>query len=89
VAVPIIVDADTGYGNPINVIRTVRDFERPGVAGCSCPRPPQSRSFLATLRSAGEPGGVLSDLPTIEAFVNTLGRAELRELEARFGDQPL
>ena len=29
---PVIADADTGYGNPINVIRTVRDFERAGVA---------------------------------------------------------
>ena len=32
VAVPLIADADTGYGNPINVIRTVRDYERSGVA---------------------------------------------------------
>lgn len=33
VAIPVIADADTGYGNPINVIRTVRDYERAGVAG--------------------------------------------------------
>ncbi len=33
VAVPVIADADTGYGNPINVVRTVRDYERAGVAG--------------------------------------------------------
>src|SRR5438552_17552370 len=26
----LIVDADTGYGNPINVMRTVRAFERAG-----------------------------------------------------------
>src|SRR5581483_3767223 len=32
VAVPVIADADTGYGNPINVIRTVRDYEKAGVA---------------------------------------------------------
>ncbi len=30
---PVIADADTGYGNPINVIRTVQDYERAGVAG--------------------------------------------------------
>lgn len=30
---PVISDADTGYGNPLNVIRTVREFERAGVAG--------------------------------------------------------
>ncbi|MCX5042105.1 oxaloacetate decarboxylase [Aldersonia sp. NBC_00410] len=29
---PLIADADTGYGNPINVIRTVREYERAGVA---------------------------------------------------------
>jgi len=29
---PLIVDADTGYGNAINVIRTVQDLERLGVA---------------------------------------------------------
>jgi 2-methylisocitrate lyase-like PEP mutase family enzyme len=29
---PLIADADTGYGNPVNVIRTVTDFERAGVA---------------------------------------------------------
>ena len=29
---PVIADADTGYGNPLNVIRTVREFERTGVA---------------------------------------------------------
>jgi 2,3-dimethylmalate lyase len=30
--VPLIADADTGYGSPINVIRTVREYERAGVA---------------------------------------------------------
>ena len=30
---PVIADADTGYGNPINVRRTIRDYERAGVAG--------------------------------------------------------
>lgn len=33
VSVPIIVDADTGYGNAINVVRTVRALERAGAAG--------------------------------------------------------
>ncbi|MDI3299360.1 MAG: isocitrate lyase/PEP mutase family protein [Bacillota bacterium] len=32
VEVPVIADADTGYGNPINVIRTVQEYERAGVA---------------------------------------------------------
>jgi 2-methylisocitrate lyase-like PEP mutase family enzyme len=30
---PLIVDADTGYGNALNVRRTVRAFERAGAAG--------------------------------------------------------
>jgi 2,3-dimethylmalate lyase len=30
--IPLIADADTGYGGPINVMRTVREYERAGVA---------------------------------------------------------
>jgi 2-methylisocitrate lyase-like PEP mutase family enzyme len=33
VEVPVVADADTGYGNELNVVRTVRDYERAGVAG--------------------------------------------------------
>jgi carboxyvinyl-carboxyphosphonate phosphorylmutase len=29
---PVIADADTGYGNSLNVIRTVQEYERAGVA---------------------------------------------------------
>ncbi len=32
VSVPVVCDADTGYGNPINVWRTVREYEKAGVA---------------------------------------------------------
>ncbi len=32
VDVPVLADADTGYGNPLNVIRTVREYEKAGVA---------------------------------------------------------
>ena len=34
VDIPIIVDADTGYGNPLNVHRTVRELIAAGAAGC-------------------------------------------------------
>src|SRR5687768_6214023 len=34
VTIPIIVDADTGYGNPLNVIRTVNELIAAGAAGC-------------------------------------------------------
>jgi len=30
---PVIADADTGYGGPLNVIRTVRELERAGISG--------------------------------------------------------
>ena len=30
---PVICDADTGFGNAVNVVRTVRELERAGVAG--------------------------------------------------------
>ena len=33
VDIPVFCDADTGYGNPINVVRTVEEFENAGVAG--------------------------------------------------------
>jgi 2-methylisocitrate lyase-like PEP mutase family enzyme len=33
VPVPVIADADNGYGNAINVIRTVREYVQTGVAG--------------------------------------------------------
>jgi 2-methylisocitrate lyase-like PEP mutase family enzyme len=33
VSVPVIADADTGYGNELNVTRTVREYEMRGVCG--------------------------------------------------------
>ena len=33
VSIPVIADGDTGYGGPLNVIRTVREYERAGVSG--------------------------------------------------------
>ena len=33
VKLPVIADADTGYGNELNAIRTVREYEKRGVAG--------------------------------------------------------
>ncbi|MEW6262296.1 MAG: isocitrate lyase/PEP mutase family protein [Thermodesulfobacteriota bacterium] len=32
VDIPLIADADTGYGNPMNVVRTIRAFEKSGAA---------------------------------------------------------
>ena len=33
VSIPVVCDADTGYGNALNVQRTVREYEAAGVAG--------------------------------------------------------
>jgi carboxyvinyl-carboxyphosphonate phosphorylmutase len=33
VEIPVIADADTGYGNELNVTRTIREYELRGVAG--------------------------------------------------------
>jgi 2-methylisocitrate lyase-like PEP mutase family enzyme len=33
VKIPVIADADTGYGNELNTIRTVNAYERAGIAG--------------------------------------------------------
>jgi len=33
VALPLIVDADTGFGNAVNMVRTIRTLERAGAAG--------------------------------------------------------
>jgi carboxyvinyl-carboxyphosphonate phosphorylmutase len=32
VSIPVIADADTGYGNHLNVMRTVEEYERAGIA---------------------------------------------------------
>lgn len=32
-SIPVLSDADTGYGNAVNVMRTIWEFERAGVAG--------------------------------------------------------
>ena len=32
IGVPLIADADTGYGNELNVVRMIREYERAGVA---------------------------------------------------------
>ncbi len=31
---PVVADADTGFGGPLNVARTVVLYEAAGVAGC-------------------------------------------------------
>lgn len=60
IRIPVLADCDTGYGNAINAIRAVREFERRGVAGICiedaeapkrCSFYSQTRRGLAPLRS--------------------------------------
>ena len=58
VEIPLFADADTGYGNALNVMRTVRAYERAGVAGLHLEDQelPKSEAELARLgASIGKP----------------------------------
>ena len=61
VGVPVIADADTGYGNALNVIRTVHEFEGAGVAAAVAAR--QRPEFLIIARTP----------PVTHAFLRGLG----------------
>ena len=63
VAIPLICDADTGYGNAVNVRRTVEEFEAAGVAAIHledqvspkrCGHLPGSRPVVTTEEHAGK-----------------------------------
>jgi len=53
VTIPVFADADTGYGNAINVMRTVREYEQAGLAGLRHVAP----SALQRLEPGTEFGG--------------------------------
>ena len=74
--VPLLADADTGYGAPINVIRTVREYEDAGVAAIQL----EDQAFPKKC-------GHLPDKELVGAddFARTLGAA----LEARSDDAML
>ena len=63
VSIPLICDADTGYGNAVNVAYTVREFEAAGVAGIHiedqvapkrCGHLPGSRPVISMEEHAGK-----------------------------------
>jgi 2-methylisocitrate lyase-like PEP mutase family enzyme len=55
VRVPLICDADTGYGNPINVWRTVREYESAGAAAILAGKQViASEEMVSKLRAACE-----------------------------------
>jgi 2-methylisocitrate lyase-like PEP mutase family enzyme len=71
--VPVIADADTGYGSPINVVRTVHAYEQAGVAAI------QLEDQVFPKRCGHLPG---KEVVPVEAFVASLRAA----LDARRGD---
>ena len=46
VDLPLIADGDTGYDNPLNVRRAVREYERAGAAASNSRRPALLRCWL-------------------------------------------
>ncbi len=58
VDIPLICDADTGYGGPLNVQRTVREFEKAGVAAIHI------EDQVEPKRCAAMAGVQVVDLPT-------------------------
>src|SRR4051812_49625009 len=54
---PLVADADTGYGGPINVQRTVRAYERAGVAGIYIQDQQRAKRRRPPPRQALIPGG--------------------------------
>ncbi|MGH9863687.1 MAG: isocitrate lyase/phosphoenolpyruvate mutase family protein, partial [Candidatus Acidiferrales bacterium] len=51
-SLPVVADCDNGFGNAINVMRLVRDYEKAGIAGISIEDNvfPKRCSFYPTVR---------------------------------------
>ena len=62
--IPLLCDADTGYGNQLNVRRTVREYERAGVAA-------RTESFL---------DGVAAEMTAADLVVSRAGATTLAEV---------
>jgi len=64
--IPLLADADTGYGAPINVIRTVREYEDAGVAAIQL----EDQAFPKRCGHLPD-----KELVSTDDFVRTLGAA--------------
>ncbi|HIC04762.1 MAG TPA: phosphoenolpyruvate mutase [Nitrospirales bacterium] len=75
--IPVIVDGDTGYGNAINVMRTVADFEKAGIAGLCIEDNvfPKRCSFYA---------GVKRELVSVEEFAGKIRAAKAAQAGSDF-----
>jgi phosphoenolpyruvate phosphomutase len=77
VAIPVVADCDNGYGNAINVMRTVIEFERAGAAGVCIEDNefPKRCSFYA---------GVRRDLVPVEEHARKIEAASAARRDSRF-----
>lgn len=77
IEIPIIADCDTGYGNALNVIRTVNDHERAGIAAICIEDNvfPKRCSFYA---------GVRRELISIEEHCGKIRAAKTSQLTPDF-----
>lgn len=77
VAIPVIADGDTGYGNAINVMRMVEEYEKAGVAGVCIEDNvfPKRCSFYA---------GVKRELERIEEFCGKIRAGKRAQTDPDF-----
>jgi len=77
VSIPVIVDCDNGYGNAINVMRTVEEFEKVGAAAICIEDNifPKRCSFYS---------GVRRELETIEEFAGKIRAAKGAQRSKQF-----
>ncbi len=77
VAIPVIADCDTGYGNAINAMRTVEAYEQAGIAGISLEDNvfPKRCSFYA---------GVQRELVPIEEHIGKIRAAKAAQKDPDF-----
>ena len=91
VAIPVIADCDTGFGNALNVMRTVQDYEKAGIAGICIEDNvfPKRCSFYAGVRrelvSADEHAGKVRAAKSAQASSDFIVIARTEALIAGWG----
>jgi phosphoenolpyruvate phosphomutase len=92
VGIPVIADCDSGFGNAVNVLRTVREYEAAGVAGICIEDNifPKRCSFYADSRrelvSAEEHAGKIRAAKAAQANPDTVVIARTEALIAGWGE---
>ena len=60
VDIPVIADADNGYGGPLNVMRTVQDYEAAGVAAIHIEDQVLPKRCLSSSTNPWAPSSIMS-----------------------------